>query len=460
MVNEAPSPAPKQRNALMNALAALQLMIFRQPRPGITGRPRDVIVAGLILFLVTLLAHRSFFPGTVDFSVWGFQAWLSIEVIWALAAVCLALLLRREAAIGSILVVLLMAIAVATAAIAMAYQLLAAQLTPPTMMLIYYAATYPPPVVALATLTMQPRKRDGWRGMTIAVGAIVATVLAGTQLQQGYLFEMAYEQAEDDDARDWSPADPEIIYPQQAALLDQQVQDLTPQTPGQVDLYAVLGAGTPTQEVFQREITEMSSILATRFNAEGQILMLGSTTAAPTARPLMNRTNLAAGLQALAARMDVEEDIALIFLTSHGGPEQFSTRFPGLTWNDLTSTELAQALDDSGIRNAVVIIAACYSGSFVDDLEDPHRLILTAAAADRTSFGCSDSNTFSDWSAGLFDALNASDGDFRNAGVTAQTTAAAAEEAAGLRPSLPQISEGTEIGAALDRLVAELSLVN
>jgi hypothetical protein len=36
------------------------------------------------------------------------------------------------------------------------------------------------------------------------------------------------------------------------------------------------------------------------------------------------------------------------------------------------------------------VISACYAGGFIEPLKDPDTVLITAAAADRTSFGCSD----------------------------------------------------------------------
>jgi hypothetical protein len=40
----------------------------------------------------------------------------------------------------------------------------------------------------------------------------------------------------------------------------------------------------------------------------------------------------------------------------------------------------------------VIVVSACYAGNFVEPLRNDNTIILTAAAADRTSFGCSDEN--------------------------------------------------------------------
>ncbi len=50
-------------------------------------------------------------------------------------------------------------------------------------------------------------------------------------------------------------------------------------------------------------------------------------------------------------------------------------------------------IDESGLTNLIVVVQACYSGSFVDNLAAPDRMVITAAAADRTSFGCASENS-------------------------------------------------------------------
>ena len=51
-------------------------------------------------------------------------------------------------------------------------------------------------------------------------------------------------------------------------------------------------------------------------------------------------------------------------------------------------THLRDMLNAAGIRNRVVIVSACFSGAWVGPLADDNTIVLTAAAHDRTSFGC------------------------------------------------------------------------
>ena len=54
----------------------------------------------------------------------------------------------------------------------------------------------------------------------------------------------------------------------------------------------------------------------------------------------------------------------------------------------MTPQEVAAVLDREGIKNRVVIVSACYSGTFVPPLANDNTIVLTAADAKSTSFGC------------------------------------------------------------------------
>jgi peptidase C13-like protein len=54
----------------------------------------------------------------------------------------------------------------------------------------------------------------------------------------------------------------------------------------------------------------------------------------------------------------------------------------------LTPHELKSVLDGEGIKNRVVIVSACYSGKFVWPLANDDTIVLTAADAMSSSFGC------------------------------------------------------------------------
>jgi hypothetical protein len=101
--------------------------------------------------------------------------------------------------------------------------------------------------------------------------------------------------------------------------------------------------------------------------------------------------------------------------------------------------DVRRAFDEAGIRHRVIVVSACYSGGFIPALEDGHTLVIAAARADRSSFGCgSDADITWFGRAFLVDALNHTD-DFVAAFAQARTEVEAWEREQKREPSYPQM---------------------
>jgi hypothetical protein len=189
-----------------------------------------------------------------------------------------------------------------------------------------------------------------------------------------------------------------------------------------------------------------------RFGGEGRTLALLNHPDTVAQIPLATATNLERTLHGLGTRLDPEQDILFLYLTSHGSEEhELYVNQPPLPLDQITPQRLRAALDDSGIRWRVLVVSACYSGGFLDALRGPDTLVLTAARADRASFGCgSDSDITWFGKAFLTEALNRST-DFVAAFEQARERIAAWEKDEEFEASLPQIAQGERIGAQLER---------
>jgi hypothetical protein len=237
-----------------------------------------------------------------------------------------------------------------------------------------------------------------------------------------------------------------------ATLLDRDIAALAPQRPGHRDLYVLAVAGDGTEQVFRNEVLHLENLATRRLDAAGRVLVLANHPPDSLQRPLplAGPGTLERALAGLGETMDPDEDLLLLYLTSHGTEDhQFLLRRPERADRLLTPRELRKALDAAGIRHRVVVISACYSGGFARALEDPDTLLLMAARRDRPSFGCGNDSVATYFGrAWLVDGLNATL-DFVEAFAQAKRAIEKREVAEGRLPSQPQLRQGERIGATL-----------
>lgn len=290
--------------------------------------------------------------------------------------------------------------------------------------------------------------RLGWRGMLAFAGLFVPTAFVALP----WLVTIGAPTS--DDVAIFDP-DVEMIYAAQEDLLIDQIARLRRSEPGTPELFAVLGAGYPFEAVFRREVEAVATILTDQFDAQDRIISLVNDDADVTRYPLMNRVNLKGALNAMAQVMDAE-DILLLFVTTHGAPGMLSTNFHEIITRDIAPIDIHEALQNAGDPNAILVLPACYSGSFAEGLARPNRLILTGADADSVSFGCNDQNEWTYWGRAFFVEALGQTRDFREAARLAQSIVAASEEEQDLPSSSPMIVEGEAIGRILDAWLAQM----
>ena len=244
--------------------------------------------------------------------------------------------------------------------------------------------------------------------------------------------------------------DHEAVMYAQPALLQQAIAGLPPQRPGVADLYAIGFAGDGSERVFANEVRYFADLVDSRYGNGGRTLLLVNDPDSATAAPIATLTALRAALAGVAARMDVDEDVLMLFLTTHGSEDhELLVQLGDLPLWQLTPEDLAAALDESGIRWRIVLISACYSGGYIEALADPHALVLTAARADRTSFGCGVASDITWFGQALMaDALNR-ERDPVQAFAMARAAIAEREKEDELTPSDPQIHVGEAIAERL-----------
>lgn len=245
----------------------------------------------------------------------------------------------------------------------------------------------------------------------------------------------------------------EEVYYAQPALLERWAGGLSPQRPGLTDLYFVGYGSYAAQDVFMKEVAYVRRLFDETFDTNGRSVSLVNNVQTVGRVPLANPSNLRFMLRNVASRMDANEDVLFLFLTSHGSKDAvLSANFWPIEPNDLSDDDLHDMLAKSGIKWRILVISACYSGSFIERLKDEHTLIVTAAHENNTSFGCSNDRDLTYFGEHYFSRELANGGSFVDAFHRARETLRERELAENIDPSDPQIF----IGAEMERKLAEL----
>ena len=258
------------------------------------------------------------------------------------------------------------------------------------------------------------------------------------------------------DTNRWSVAAEDAFY-KQPELLARELAAVEAGRKGIIDVFFIGMAGYGHQDVFMREIDSVARLMAERFDAGGRVVKLVNNSKTGLTAPIASTTSLRAALARTAQQMDVEEDVLVLFLTSHGSStHRFSLELSPMRFHELTPTTLRRLLDESGIRNRVVVVSACYAGGFIEKLKDEHTLVITAAAPDRNSFGCSNEAEWTYFGRAYFDEALRTTHSFTRAFEIARPVIEAREKEQKYQPSGPRMSAGAPILAKLAELEAQL----
>jgi Peptidase C13 family len=153
-------------------------------------------------------------------------------------------------------------------------------------------------------------------------------------------------------------------------------------------------------------------------------------------------------LQSAVKRMDRENDVLFLILTSHGSRAGVAVQ-AGRHEDTLSPAALAGMLGRTGVQHRVVVISACYSGVFVRPLANANTLVITAADSDHSSFGCQDKVKWTYFGDAFFNRALRHTADLRGAFATARKLISARERQDGLVPSNPVIAGGKNIDIML-----------
>ena len=236
---------------------------------------------------------------------------------------------------------------------------------------------------------------------------------------------------------------------EQPRLLQEALERIDPSIPGKSDWYFMGVAGFSGQDVFRSEINKVRELFDVRFGTSGHSLALINNDYTWLDEPIATKTSILRGLKTIGQQMNADEDVLFFTLSSHGNENIVQLANPPLAMDNLDAAWLREALDASGIRWRVIVVSACYSGSFIDELASPTTVIITASAADKMSFGCTNSAEMTYFGQAFFAESLRENTSFSDAFKDAAYRVRERELYMGFEPSEPQMVIGSLMETAL-----------
>jgi hypothetical protein len=241
---------------------------------------------------------------------------------------------------------------------------------------------------------------------------------------------------------------PELVN-RQPGLIDAAVAKIAESSAPGAQVYFLGFAGFGDERVFAEEIDMAANRVAERYGSAQRSMRLVNDRRDVEKYPLATVASLRYTLDALGRVMD-QDDILFLALSSHGSDDaSISISNPGMLRDDLRARQLAAALEHSGIRWRVIVISACYSGSFIDSLADNRTIVLTAASKSRASFGCSDERHLTYFGEAFYRDAMPTTTSLRGAFEVTRRNIREREDAENVRPSNPQSYFGPMIESKL-----------
>ena len=246
-------------------------------------------------------------------------------------------------------------------------------------------------------------------------------------------------------------------YLSQHKRLGTAIAALQPQRPGIVDVY-IVSIGLDSDPVFGREAGEAAKVLSRRYGAAGRNIFLSAgADDKVTGTPQGSPPNLATALAAVADKMNLKEDVLILFATTHGDPVS------GLAYRDgsdgigmIAPQRLASLLNGLGFERRVILLSACYAGIFIPNLTSENSVIVTAASSSRTSFGCAPGNDWTFFGDALINNALRKAQPFDKASDEAVSLISKWEADRSLVPSHPQVFFGDKVSDWLTPLEARM----
>ncbi|MDO9315814.1 MAG: C13 family peptidase [Burkholderiaceae bacterium] len=317
--------------------------------------------------------------------------------------------------------------------------------------------------LAAAVVLWRQTSRPGAARFAIVLHAALTAALPVWAPPASYWVAAEPPHSPDIDAGPPFFAPTQAIFEAQVRALPEALARLQPGRPGVVDLYAITFAPFAEEDVFSREASLVSELMRTRFDARQRVVQLQNHASTAGDVPWATPLNLKRSIDRIAALMNRDEDILFVHLTSHGARDgQLAASFEPLAVDVVMPHQLTGWLDAAGVRYRVISISACYSGSWVEPLSGPGTLVMTAADALHTSYGCGRKSELTFFGRAMYDEQLRHTHSFEAAHAAVRPLIEQREKEAGKTDgySNPQIAVGRAIRGPLRSLEQRLDAMS
>ena len=235
-------------------------------------------------------------------------------------------------------------------------------------------------LVRVTAVALAPDSRPVWP-RAIAGGLLLALpLLLSGELMPGASWWRAGGAA-DVDSRYPNPASEPVLAAQQT-LLDDALAAIEDDRSGQPDLYFVGFAGDAHDDAYRADVLAAQKAMDERWDTRDRSIALVNAPSTLLELPMATVTHLRETLKELAAAIDTDEDVVMLYLAGPTDNEgNLEVSMPPLELAQLSPATLRSLLDEAGIRWRVVVVSACNAEAFVDALEDVETLVMTPGAA-------------------------------------------------------------------------------
>jgi hypothetical protein len=210
-----------------------------------------------------------------------------------------------------------------------------------------------------------------------------------------------------------------------------------------------IGLGLYSEQWSENDVVDLAGRLQSASRLRVMPTFASNVSPARRRYPIADDATIAA-LVGAAARQAGPGDIVFVSISTHGAPKLLARKVGNAPPTELSSRELARALAPLAGHPTIIVVSACYSGSLIDDLQAPERIIITAARADRSSFGCSPGSRHTLFGDAELHAFAQPDRSLRQIITTIREDVSRMEAQQRYRPSEPQVWVGSAATSLYD----------